>query len=124
MSYQPWQKGSGTSVDTTSKMNDILGNLQSSLNELATRSNTMEKQITTPRFNPSAPKTTDKPSPFKFTKVTAPTVIFPGDKPKVVTKQDSINNFPPPPVSEKPKTPTFQETTEKPTNFDSRTSFQ
>ena len=139
MSYQPWQKGSGTSTDTTSKMNDILGNLQSSLNELASRSNTMEQQISSPRFNPSAPKTSkDKQSPFKIKKITAPTVIYPGDKPKVA-KQDSINNFPPPP-SEKPQTspkntssslmfsvdppnPTSNET-KTTSNFEPRASFQ
>jgi len=129
MSFQPWQKGSGTSADTTGKMNDILGNLQSSLDELAQRSNTMEKQITTPRFNPA--KNTivpDKISPFKFTKVTAPTVHFSGDKKHSsnVKRQDSANFPAPPPAEEsfEPETLNFEPKVENHKKFDNRASFQ
>ena len=112
---QPWQKH--TKCDTTDKMNDILGNLQSSLDELAQNRTTMEQKISSPRFNPQKPESTDKPSPFKFTKVTAPTVIYPSDKAKMKQpdfsskmKQSHSNSFseegsfpaPPPPVAQKP----------------------
>ena len=58
---QPWQKQA--KCDTTSKMNDILGNLQSSLDELAQNRTTMEQQISSPRFNPQKPANVDKPRP-------------------------------------------------------------
>lgn len=132
MSFQPWQKGSGTSADTTGKMNDILGNLQSSLDELAQRSNTMEKQITTPRFSPAHKITVpDKVSPFKFTKVTAPTVHFSGDSKHSsnVKRQDSTNFPAPPPVEEKNinapvVVPSFEPNLVNHQQFDNRASFQ